>query len=389
MKAHARTALAAVIATMLLCPPLFVGGAQGIGIAAAQAAPAKARPYGKQVGLATVKQYAVLPKRADVTIVDARPAARKYDIGHIPTAVNIPDSQFDQLAARLLPQDKSQLVVFYCDGPECILSHNSAFRAEKLGYTNVRVFAGGFPEWASQGNLVAVSIPQLKKLMDAKEPLTLVDARPKERKYDKGHIPGAISLPDSQFDKLAAQLLPADKAAALYFYCDGLECKLSNDSAEKAVKLGYTNVKVVPEGWPGWDKAYGAGMAAAAPAAAGAAPAAAPAIVAGKEPGSIAVPSFEQILREAPQSVHLIDVRDPHEFAAGTFKGAVNMPVGTLDKSLDKLPRDKPIVFFCGAGGRSGEAHDVVKSALPTLKTVFVDATIKWKPTGEYTITAK
>ena len=389
MKAHARTALAAVIATMLLCPPLFVGGAQGIGIAAAQAAPAKAGQYGKQVGLAPVKQYAVLPKRADVTIVDARPAARKYDIGHIPTAVNIPDSQFDQLAARLLPQDKSQLVVFYCDGPECILSHNSAFRAEKLGYTNVRVFAGGFPEWASQGNLVAVSIPQLKKLMDAKEPLTLVDARPKERKYDKGHIPGAISLPDSQFDKLAAQLLPADKAAALYFYCDGLECKLSNDSAEKAVKLGYTNVKVVPEGWPGWDKAYGAGMAAAAPAAAGAAPAAAPAIVAGKEPGSIAVPSFEQILREAPQSVHLIDVRDPHEFAAGTFKGAVNMPVGTLDKSLDKLPRDKPIVFFCGAGGRSGEAHDVVKSALPTLKTVFVDATIKWKPTGEYTITAK
>ena len=258
-----------------------------------------------------------------------------------------------------------------------MLSHNSAFKAEKLGYTNVRVHVGGFPEWAKAGNLVAVSIPQLKKLLDAREPLTLVDARPKERKYDKGHIPGAISLPDSQFDKLAAQLLPADKAAALYFYCEGLECKLSNDAAEKAVKLGYSNVKVVPEGWPGWEKAYGANLAAA------------PAIVPGKEPGSIAVPSFEQILREAPQSVHLIDVRDPHEFAAGTFKGAVNIPVGTIDKKLDQLPRDKPIVFFCGAGGRSGEAHDVVKSALPTLKTVFVDATIKWQPSGEYTITAK
>jgi rhodanese-related sulfurtransferase len=379
MKAHARTALAAVIATMLMCPPLLVGDAGGIGIATAQTAPAKAGWYGKQVDLATMKQYAVLPKRADVTIVDARPAARKYDIGHIPTAINIPDSQFDQLAPKLLPQDKAQLVIFYCDGPECMLSHNSAHKAEKLGYTNVRVHVGGFPEWAQAGNLVAVSIPQLKKVLDAKEPLTLVDARPRERKYDKGHIPGAISLPDSQFDKLAAQLLPADKAAALYFYCDGLECKLSNDSAEKAVKLGYTNVKVVPEGWPGWDKAYGAGVAAAA----------APAIVAGKEPGSIAVPSFEQILREAPQSVHLIDVRDPQEFAAGTFKGAVNMPVGSIDKNLDQLPRDKPIVFFCGAGGRSGEAHDVVKSALPTLKTVFVDATIKWKQTGEYTITAK
>lgn len=389
MKAHARTALAAVIATMLMCPPLLVGDAAGIGIATAQTAPAKAGYYGKQVDLATVKQYAVLPKRADVTIVDARPAARKYDIGHIPTAINIPDSQFDQLAPNLLPQDKSQLVIFYCDGPECMLSHNSAYKAEKLGYTNVRVYVGGFPEWAQAGNLVAVSIAQLKKVMDAKEPLTLVDARPKERKYDKGHIPGAISLPDSQFDKLAAQLLPADKATPLYFYCDGLECKLSNDSAEKAVKLGYSNVKVVPAGWPGWDKAYGA-SAGAAPAPVAVAPAAAaPAIVPGKEPGSIAVPSFEQILREAPHSVHLIDVRDPQEFAAGTFKGAVNIPVGTLDKKLDQLPRDKPIVFFCGAGGRSGEAHDVVKSALPALKTVFVDATIKWTPGGEYTITAK
>jgi len=387
MKAHARTALAAVIATMLMCPPLLVGHADGIGIATAQTAPAKAGQYGRQVDLATVKQYAVLPKRADVTLVDARPAARKYDIGHIPTAINIPDSQFDQLAPKLLPQDKSQLVIFYCDGPECMLSHNSAFKAEKLGYSNVRVHVGGFPEWAKAGNLVAVSIPQLKKLLDAKEPLTLVDARPRERKYDKGHIPGAISLPDSQFDKLAAQLLPADKAAALYFYCEGLECKLSNDSAEKAVKLGYSNVKVVPEGWPAWEKAYGAGVAAAAPAAAPAA--AAPALVAGKEPGSIAVPSFEQIYREAPQSVHLIDVRDPHEFAAGTFKGAVNIPVGLIDKRLDQLPRDKPIVFFCGAGGRSGEAHDVVKAALPALKTVFIDATIKWQPSGEYTITAK
>lgn len=242
MKAHARTALAAVIATMLMCPPLLVGDADGIGIATAQTAPAKAGYYGKQVDLATVKQYAVLPKRADVTIVDARPAARKYDIGHIPTAINIPDSQFDQLAGKLLPQDKSQLVIFYCDGPECMLSHNSAYKAEKLGYTNVRVYVGGFPEWAQAGNLVAVSIAQLKKVMDAREPLTLVDARPKERKYDKGHIPGAISLPDSQFDKLAAQLLPADKAAPLYFYCDGLECKLSNDSAEKAVKLSLIHI---------------------------------------------------------------------------------------------------------------------------------------------------
>ncbi len=157
---------------------------------------------------------------------------------------------------------------------------------------------------------------------------------PRTASTTRATFPGAISLPDSQFDKLAAERLPADKAAPVYFYCDGLACKLSNDSAEKAIKLGYTNVKVVPEGYPGWEKAYGPGPGAVAAAA----PATAPAIVAGKEPGTIAVASFERIYREAPGTVYLIDVREPREYAAGTFKGAINMPVNTIEKNLDKLP---------------------------------------------------
>ena len=378
------TAVAGLCAAVLL----VAGGVPAGYSFAADAAPAAVQPkanwYPRRVDLAVVKQHAVLPKPDGVTIIDARPAARKYDVGHIPTAVNIPDLQFDALAPALLPRDKGQLLIFYCDGPECALSHNSAFKAEQLGYTNVRVYAEGFPDWVANGNLHAVSVAHLKRLLDEKAPLTLVDARPKERKYDKGHIPGAVSLPDSQFEQLAAGRLPPDRAAALYFYCDGLACTLSNDSARKAIGLGYTNVKVIPEGYPGWEKAYGSGPGALA-AAGGAG---APAIQAGKEPGSIAVASFERIYREAPGTVHLVDVREPREFAAGTFKGAVNLPVNTIEKNLDKLPADKPIVFFCGAGGRSGEAHDLVRAARPELKTVFIDATIKWTAAGDYTIAA-
>jgi rhodanese-related sulfurtransferase len=276
------------------------------------------------------------------------------------------------------------LLVFYCEGYDCMLSHNSAAKAEKLGYTNIRVFAEGFPGWIAGGNLHAVSVAHVKKLLDEKAPITLIDSRPKERKFDLGHIPGAISLPDSQFDKLAAQVLPADKAAPLYFYCEGVTCVLSNNSALKAIKLGYTNVKVVPDGYPAWEKAYGAGPTAAS-AGAAAAPKA-PAIEAGKESGSIAVASFERIYKEAPDSVYFIDVRDPAEVATGTFKGSINMPVSTLEKNLDKLPKGKTIVFFCGAGSRSGEAHDMVKLYKPEIKTVFLDANIKWAKDGSYTI---
>jgi len=221
--------------------------------------PAKQRPAGTTSGStpSSSPSTPVLPKPEDVLIVDSRPTARKYDPGHIPTALNIPDSQFDKLV-DLLPKDKGSLLIFYCDGPECMLSHNSAFRAsafraEKLGYSNIRVYADGYPDWLKKGHIAAVSVPYIKKLIDDKAPLTLIDSRPKERKFDKGHIPGAISIPDLQFDKLVDRL-PADKAAPLYFYCEGLSCKLSSDSAAKAVKLGYTAVKVVPEGYPAWEK---------------------------------------------------------------------------------------------------------------------------------------
>jgi rhodanese-related sulfurtransferase len=383
MRIQANTTIAALCASLLMCPALAAGATANAANDPVAAVQAKPNQYPKRVDADFVKRYAVLPKLDGVTIVDARPAARKYDVGHIPAAVNIPDSQFDQLAPTLLPKDKSQLVIFYCDGPECILSHNSAFKAEKLGYTNIRVYTDGFPDWIKNGNLHAVSVAYVKQLMDAKKPLTLVDARPKDRKYDKGHIPGAISLPDSQFDKLAAERLPADKASPLFFYCDGLACRLSNDSAGKAIKLGYTNVKVVPEGYPGWEAAFGPG-----PGAVAAAEPAVPTIVAGKDAGTISVASFERIFKEAPHTVHLVDVREPGEFAAGTFKGAINVPISTLEKNIAQLPADKPIVFFCGAGGRSGEAHDTVRVSRPELKTVFLDATIKWTPTGEYTIAA-
>ena len=50
-----------------------------------------------------------------------------------------------------LNRDKDTLLIFYCGGLECVLSHNSAFKAEKLGYTNIRVYAEGTPDWVAKG----------------------------------------------------------------------------------------------------------------------------------------------------------------------------------------------------------------------------------------------
>jgi rhodanese-related sulfurtransferase len=379
MKPNRSFAIAALLAAIFATPITFSPAALASDSSVTQP---KAGWYHKLVQADFVAKYAILPKPEGSEIIDSRPAARKFDPGHIPTAINLPDTQFDKLL-DLLPKDKNTLLIFYCDGPECMLSHNSAYRAEKLGYTNIQVYAEGYPDWLKNGHIGAVSVPFLKKLIDEKAPIVLIDSRPKERKFDKGHMPGAVNIPDSQFDKLLDRL-PADKSVPLYFYCDGLNCKLSSDSAAKAVKLGYSAVKVVPEGYPAWEKLYGAG-----PVAGAAATPAKPSIQAGKESGTITVPSFEKIYKEAPATIHLIDVRDAAEFATGSFKGAINSPINSLEKQIDALPSDKPIIFFCGAGGRSGEAHDMAKLYRPALKTYFLDADIKWSKDGSYSIVEK
>jgi rhodanese-related sulfurtransferase len=63
-----------------------------------------------------VKQHVAIPRPKGVMIIDSRPFKPKYYKGHIPTAVSIPDSQFEKMTDKL-PQDKNALLIFYCGGP--------------------------------------------------------------------------------------------------------------------------------------------------------------------------------------------------------------------------------------------------------------------------------
>lgn len=358
--------MAGFFAMPLACPV----AAQGGDSAAIQV---KEGYYKTLVDYDFMRQNVDIPPKKGVMIIDSRPAARQYDPGHIPGAVNIPDSQFDKQLAKL-PADKSTLLLFYCGGFDCMLSHGSALKAEKLGYTNIKVYAAGMPEWKAKGGAVSVSAAHLKKLMADKTPHVLIDSRPK-RVADNGMIPGAINISDTDFDKNVGKL-PTDKAVPLIFYCGGLDCVLSDKSAEKARKLGYANVMTYPPGYPEWEKLNGASKAA-------------PALVAGKEKGSISVASFEKVWKENPGSIMLVDVRDPKEFAAGTIAGAMNLPINDLEKKIGTLPADKPVIFICGTGARSGEAYDTVQLLRPEVKALFIDADIKFAGNGAYAMTEK
>jgi NADPH-dependent 2,4-dienoyl-CoA reductase/sulfur reductase-like enzyme/rhodanese-related sulfurtransferase len=49
----------------------------------------------------------------------------------------------------------------------------------------------------------------------------------------------------------------------------------------------------------------------------------------------------------------LVDVREPHEFAADHIEGALNLPLSQLRRRFEELPRDREIWLYCEVGQRS------------------------------------
>src|SRR5690554_835296 len=56
-----------------------------------------------------------------------------------------------------------------------------------------------------------------------------------------------------------------------------------------------------------------------------------------------------------------VDVRTPEEFAAGSVKGAVNIPLDKIESNLDQFKDKSHIVVFCKSGNRSGQAKRILE----------------------------
>lgn len=89
-----------------------------------------------------------------------------------------------------------------------------------MGYRNVKVFDAGFPGWMQgSGNFASVESEYVAAQLEANAAV-LIDSRAKKAKFDQGHIPSAISIPDSEFEKMGGRL-PRDINTPLIFYCEG------------------------------------------------------------------------------------------------------------------------------------------------------------------------
>src|SRR5690349_2947940 len=98
-----------------------------------------------------------------------------------------------------------------------------------------------------------LSLSELKRRLDDKVPMVLLDVREKEE-YRAGFIPGAISIPRAFLEMQVEQRVP-DKSAHIVAYCAG--GTRSALAAKTLQELGYTNVESANPGFSRWkDMAY-------------------------------------------------------------------------------------------------------------------------------------
>ncbi len=81
---------------------------------------------------------------------------------------------------------------------------------------------------------------------------------------------------------------------------------------------------------------------------------------------SLANQSFAQnqqseLVRVIKSGAFLVDVRTPQEFAEGSVKGAVNIPLDQIEQKLALFKDKKSIVVFCRSGGRSSQAKSILE----------------------------
>lgn len=83
-----------------------------------------------------------------VTLLDVNGPVT-YANGHIPGAIDYTAHTAD--LAKVLPADKSSLIVAYCGNEHCGAYARAAEAANKLGYTNVQHFKPGIAGWKAAG----------------------------------------------------------------------------------------------------------------------------------------------------------------------------------------------------------------------------------------------
>jgi len=314
------------------------------------------------------------PEKGNYYLFDSRLLTR-FQEGSIPTAVNLPFPAFDNLADRLLPKDKSALIIFYCGGPTCNMSPGSADKAMKLGYTNLKIYKDGMPAWLEKNNGVLSPSFLKEAWIDNDIPHVLLDVR-SAKEAEKGFIKGAVTFPARQAAKLIKGL-EIKKTAPVIVY-DQKGGKDAATVASDLIKAGFKRVVVLTGGFNAWQTAkfeVGGGKLTTRAS-----------YTPKPHPDEIGLDEFKKYAAELPANVMIIDVRSKKESRNGMLKNARLIPVDDFKARLDEIPKDKLVVLHCNTGVLAEVGYSTLKE-LGYTNVKFFKGKVEFEDNNSYTIT--
>ncbi|MDX1483260.1 MAG: rhodanese-like domain-containing protein [Alphaproteobacteria bacterium] len=82
--------------------------------------------------------------------------------------------------------------------------------------------------------------------------------------------------------------------------------------------------------------------------------------------------------------LRVLDVREADEFSGplGHIPGAIHIPLGELAERTEEIPRDKPVVAVCRAGGRSARATAILAQAKFERFANLAGGMLRWRAEG-------
>jgi rhodanese-related sulfurtransferase len=83
----------------------------------------------------------------------------------------------------------------------------------------------------------------------------------------------------------------------------------------------------------------------------------------------------------AAGTITLVDVREPHEFAAGHIPGSMSLPLSRFDPAA--IPEGGRIVFSCAAGVRSARAVEFAQAFGLDVREHYKGGFKDWLAAGE------
>jgi rhodanese-related sulfurtransferase len=226
----------------------------------------------------------------------------------------------------------------------------AARRAEKLGYTNIKVYHDGIPAWSEAGNVLYTDGAFVEQMMGF---LVLLDLRGVEA-AKKSHIQGAVALEMKNLEKEKSQF-PTDRKAPIILYTDKSDWKELQPAVKLISSWGYSRIRVLEGGFEGW-------LAKNRPTQKGDVRTTI-FYIPRPHPGEISGDEFMNIVKTHPADKVILDVRNKDEAAEGILEGAVQIPLDALQGRLNELPKDKEIILHCRTGLRAEMGYHILRNA--------------------------